>query len=95
MTDITEYDKTDFDFVDREKGDRRKNRDRSVGKDFFTLRFGDTEFAGKNRRKSGIDDRRNVREVVDTTGTTLWTNDDSSEFDLTGFDITTPRGGRS
>jgi hypothetical protein len=93
MTDITEYDKTDFDFVDRENGDRRKNRDRSVGKEFFTLRFGDTEFAGKNRRKSEIVDRRNVREVVDTTGTTLWTNDDT-EFDFTEFDITVPRGRR-
>lgn len=94
MTDITEYDKTDFDFVDREKGDRRKNRDRSVGKEFFTLRFGDTEFAGKNRRKSEIVDRRNIREVVDTTGTTLWTNDET-DFDLTEFDITVPRSGRS
>ena len=73
MTDITEYDMTDFDFVER-KGNRRKNKDTSIGKDFFTVPFGDAIFAGKNRRKS--DERRNTLEVVDITGTTLWTNDD-------------------
>ena len=93
MTDITEYDKTDFDFVDRNKGDRRKHRDHSVGKDFFTLKVGDVDFAGKNRRKSQVVDRRNVREVVDTTGTTLWTNDET-DFDLSQFDITVPRSNR-
>ena len=79
MTNIIE-DRTDFAFEER-KNDRRKHRDTSAGKEFFTLDFGDTTFAGKNRRKSG--ERRNTREVVDITGTTLWTSDDSTEFDVT------------
>ncbi len=85
MTDITEYDMTDFDFVDRKKGDRRKHRDHSAGEEFFTLRVGDVDFAGKNRRKSGIHDRRNVREIVDITGTTVWTSDDITEVDITDW----------
>ncbi len=90
MNDITEFDKTDFDFADRKKGDRRTHRDTSAGKEFFTLKIGDVQFAGKNRRESGIDDRRNVREVVDITGTTLWTSDET-DIDLSQFDITMPR----
>jgi len=87
MTDTTRYDKTDFEFADRKKGDRRKHTDHSVGQDFFTLKVGDRNFAGKNRRKSGINDRRNVREVVDTTGTTLWTSDDITEVDYSQFKL--------
>ncbi len=77
----TKHNMTDFDFVptaefvDRKKGDRRKNRDHSAGSEFFTLKIGEVQYAGRNRRKSS-EDRRCTREIVDTTGFTLWTSDD-------------------
>ena len=83
MTNIID-DRTDFSFEER-KGDRRKNKDTSAGRDFFTIKHGDVTMAGRNRRK---DNRRNEREVVDTEGTTLWTNVELSD-DST--DITVPR----
>jgi len=70
MTNIMD-DRTDFSFEER-KGDRRKNKDTSAGGDFFTIKHGDVTMAGRNRRKS--DERRNERNVVDTEGTTQWTN---------------------
>jgi hypothetical protein len=84
-TNINHNDDPDLTFTDRKKGDRRTKHTKSNGQ-FFKRKVGDRMMGGVERRKS--DDRRNDVEVIDLTGTTLWTSDD------TEFDITVPRDGR-
>jgi len=80
-TNINHNDDPDLTFTDRKKGDRRTKPTRSNGK-FFKRTVGDRVMGGVERRKG---DRRNDMEVIDLTGTTLWTTDN------TDFDITVPR----
>jgi len=78
-TNINHNDDPDLGFVERE-GDRRTNDTRSNG-NFFKRKVGDRSIVGKERRKTG--ERRNDMEVIDLTGTTLWTTDDVTELDIT------------
>jgi hypothetical protein len=80
-TNINHNDDPDLTFTDR-KSDRRTSRTRSNGK-FFKRNVGDRMMGGVERRKSG--DRRTDMEVIDLTGTTLWSSDN------TELDITVPR----
>jgi len=79
-TNIHHNDDPDLTFTDRKNGDRRTNATRSNGV-FFKRKVGDRTMGGVERRKSG--DRRNDMEVIDLTGTTLWTTDDITELDIT------------